>query len=112
MTDGVFLNTNIKKIQKSDRCIEELMQIAEITGINSDIGIQKRKEAIKVWIERWVHEYEHNQAYIKTNFSEEEKDFIREYSKYIIINQLMEECVKIDGDKKYLKMKVRALKTQ
>ena len=48
----------------------------------------------------------------RTKLTEEEKEFIREYSKHIIINQLMEECVKVDGDKKYLKMKVRALKTQ
>ena len=112
MTDGVFLSINNKKVQKSDRCIEELMRIAEITGINSDVGVQERKDALNTWLERWVFEYEHNQAYIKTNFSEEEKEFIREYSKHIIINQLMEECVKIDGDKNYLKMKVRALKTQ
>lgn len=111
MTHGVFLSISNEKNNKSDRCIEELMQIAYITGINSDIGVEERKKAINIWIERWILTYEHNQPYIKTNFSEEEKDFIEEYSRFIIINQLMEECVNISEDSKYLKMKVRAIKT-
>lgn len=98
--------------KKSDRCIEELFKIAEITGINSDVGIQSRKEAVQNWIDRWVMEYNHDQPYIKTNFSEEEKEFIKEYSKFVIINELMEECVNIEDDKKRLKMIVRAIKTQ
>lgn len=112
MTDGVFLGFFSMKSEKSDRCIEELMEIAEITGITKDLGVEERKKALKTWVNRWIMEYNHDQPYIKTNFSEEEKDFIKYYSKYVIINELMEECVNIKDDKKRLKMKIRAIKTQ
>jgi len=112
VTDGAFLSKISKKNKKSDRCLEELLEIAEIIGINTDVGVKKRKEALNKWISRWIYEYSHDQAYIKTNFSEEEKKFIQEYSKNVIINELMEECVNVEDSKTHLKMKVRAIKSQ
>lgn len=95
---------------KSDRCLRELLSIAHIQGLTWEQGTEAREKALKSWINQWIMEYEHEQSYIKTNFSEEEKEFIDDYAKRTIIDKLMEECVDKEDSTKKLRMKVRALK--
>ena len=97
-------------MKKSDRCLEELWQLIGIAGISPAMGYLAREKALKIWIDRWVYELDHEESYIKSNFSDEEKAVINNHSINIIADKLMEEGVKIEDDSKRLKLKVRVLR--
>ena len=97
-------------MKKSDRCLEELRQLVKISGISPALGQIAREEALENWIHRWVYELDHEQSYIKTSFSDDEKKVLNDYTINVIAENLMQECVDIEDSKKKLKLKVRALR--
>jgi hypothetical protein len=97
-------------MKKSDRCLEELRQLIGIAGISPAMGFLAREKALEIWIDRWVYELDHEESYIKFDFSDEEKAAINNHSINIIVDKLMEDGVKVEDDSKKLRLKVRVLR--
>lgn len=92
------------------KALELLVKVMEIEGIDRKSGTLARKLALEEWINDWIIQGNAEKSVIKSNFTSEEKDFIKYHLATCLVTSSLEEVVAFSEEKNKVKATMLAIR--